>query len=883
MNSSLLSALTFGLALIIALSTVTALGTLDNANLAMVDRLFHLFPNQQPTPPILLISTTESQRRSSTGLVPLVAALQDYKPRSIYLLGHESHIDKPALAALPGVTLVESTSRRLDDSTREQAIPESAKLAFMTSVSLKAGYYREWHPTEQLGARSYTAFQADIGIPVNAEAAIIDFSMEDGLLPLVTAARVLDEGLPHEIIADKIVLVGAALRPGLPGFTVPVSSQHGFSQLELQGYVLHSVLSNRLLDFSGFIRTAVGVLLLCILSSLLFRWLPASVSAMLAVAICLLIVVMQWLAVKFNILVLPAWELIIAQLANLLAVYQSQRNQEEQSLNGLIARANSRLSERIQPVNFNSSSDPWRQILSFVNQQMNIKRSIFLEKVETDHRVKEIEALNCSLDDVSEQRRDYERAPYSIALEANGPVEPFRDYFTEVEKGEVQYIAPLNFGGEVLGFWALSLLPAKNWNRVAFENNVRSFALQIAELLYHRLHWHNRWKKSESTWRKLLSVQAGLTLHRQLNNTVDLLEHRLDALEDVLNGLTTAVIVYDVFGQVLHTNSIMEDLARENDVPVYKLTAMELMALSSDIALDEARNKLRYVTLKHQTLAQNSNLFSDRGSYLLYIRPLLIKQGSNNDQVQPFQTRGILFEFSDLTQVQQHDEIRQEIADQYFHQLRDKLSYISSATRKLGGKEAGDQVRVISDISEKIRESEQLTIRVESELRNQIHMREQTIPTNIVPLIRRIMTGAEEAAMVKGLSLELEPPATDSLNFVEPWTFEQLISALLNLLIEDAVHGSPIKLEISNTESTSIHLVLSNKGQGLPEEQLTQTLATYQSYLDMNEDPLTQVSALTQQVPLWGGKVSIQSDIGTGFCVDIWLRTFNFSLPESKP
>ena len=80
MNSSLISALTFGLALIIALSTMTALGTFDNANLAMIDRLFHLFPNQQPTPPILLISTTESERRSPNGLAPLVEALLDYKP-----------------------------------------------------------------------------------------------------------------------------------------------------------------------------------------------------------------------------------------------------------------------------------------------------------------------------------------------------------------------------------------------------------------------------------------------------------------------------------------------------------------------------------------------------------------------------------------------------------------------------------------------------------------------------------------------------------------------------------------------------------------------------------------------------------------------------------
>ena len=879
MNSSLISSFVFGLVLIIALTLITALGVFETANLAMVDRLFQTFPNQQATPPILLVSTTDNEHNRTPVTNELLDKLEQYGPRAVYVSGRAASLVSPKK---PNTFPVYSTGElRYNQSERIEPVNPADK-AFATSVFIKAGYYREWQISEEVDGAVYSGFQAELSpVEMTGEIALVDFTMEDGFIPLVKASRVLDQGLAPALVKDRIILIGEAQRPGIPGFTIPLRPAQGISQLELQGYILHSALSNRFLEFSGFWVTALGVLILGLLSTLLFQWMPSHISAVFAFAMCIFIGFVQWAGVKFGTTIIPAWELIVAQLANLLAVYQLQRNREEKTLSRIIAKTNSRLTERVQPVNFNRAEDPWKKVLSLVNQQLNIKRSIFLEKVPADHRVREIEALNCSINDISERRRDYEREPYSSALEANAPVEPFRDYFEEVEEGEIQYMVPLNFGGFVLGFWALSLIPKKNWNRQAFENNVRSFATQIAELLYHRHHWHNRILRLETPWRKLMSVEAGLNLHRELNNTVDLLEHRLDILEDVLNGLSTAVIVYDVFGQVLHTNSIIEHLAQENNVAVYKLTAMELLAQSNDIPLDEARNKLRYVTLKQQTLVQSSGLFSNRGSYLLYIRPLMIKSTDSTDQVQPFQIRGILFEFADLTQIQQHDEIRQDIADQYFSQMRENLAMIGYAAEDIGTSTADNKTERLESIAVKLQQSHQLTDRVEEELKNQIHMREQTVPTNIVPIITRLIEASEEAAGGKELTFEFQPPTSDSLNFVEPKTFEQLFSALLTLLIEDATHRSVLRVSIQNPDKNTLCISLANSGGGLPQEQLEHTLASHKSYLDITDDPITQVSVLANQVPVWGGEVSLQSSIGKGYAVEITLQTFNLSLPSS--
>ncbi|MDX1734860.1 MAG: hypothetical protein R3228_10850, partial [Halioglobus sp.] len=538
----------------------------------------------------------------------MLTALRGYSPHSIHVLEHWSRDDAPragVLAQQPGVTLVDSTAHIRQQSTDYPPLPQAVPREFMTQVRLLGGHYREWSAAEEIDGRTYSAFQASY-VPEDREpGTIIDFSMEDGFLPLVTAQRVLSEGLPASLVRDTHVLVGETAVPGLPLFTVPLRPDTGITELELQGYVLHSVLADRLLRFATLGGTLGGMLGIMLTSLLILQWLPSHYSALYVLFGCVLLLFFQWLFLRYVEIVLPVGEWVAAELLIYLAVVQLRRVNEETTLNRILATTNSRLSDRLLPPDFIQSDDPWKKVLSLVNQQLNIKRSIFLEKVPRDHRVKEIEALNCSIDDISERRRDYEREPYSEALEANGPTQPFRDYFTEVEQGEIQYMVPLSFGGEVMGFWALTLIPGINWNRAAFEGNVKSFALQIGELLYHRMHWHNRKLRAESMWRQFLSAEAGLSLHRRLNQTVGLMETRLDTLEDVFNGLSTAVVVYDVFGQVLHTNEIIEDLARENDVAIYKLTAMDLLAIASESTLDEARNKLRYVTLKQQTLIQN--------------------------------------------------------------------------------------------------------------------------------------------------------------------------------------------------------------------------------------------------------------------------------------
>ena len=114
-----------------------------------------------------------------------------------------------------------------------------------------------------------------------------------------------------------------------------------------------------------------------------------------------------------------------------------------------------------------------------------------------------------------------------------------------------------------------------------------------------------------------------------------------------------------------------------------------------------------------------------------------------------------------------------------------------------------------------------------------------------------------------------------------PFHIDGWVSALLTLLIEDATHRSVLRVSIQNPDKNTLCISLANSGGGLPQEQLEHTLASHKSYLDITDDPITQVSVLANQVPVWGGEVSLQSSIGKGYAVEITLQTFNLSLPSS--
>jgi hypothetical protein len=129
-----------GLALIAGLSSITAMGVLNSSNIVMMDRLFQWLPNQQTTPPILLISTTESERNTPGLLQNLVKALNKDKPHALYLLGYnamQALYAKQPEAGFKNLILVDSVTRLKQIQHTTATTNTINNGSYMTAITLQ--------------------------------------------------------------------------------------------------------------------------------------------------------------------------------------------------------------------------------------------------------------------------------------------------------------------------------------------------------------------------------------------------------------------------------------------------------------------------------------------------------------------------------------------------------------------------------------------------------------------------------------------------------------------------------------------------------------------------------------------------------------------------
>jgi hypothetical protein len=193
----------------------------------------------------------------------------------------------------------------------------------------------------------------------------------------------------------------------------------------------------------------------------------------------------------------------------------------------------------------------------------------------------------------------------------------------------------------------------------------------------------------------------------------------------------------------------------------------------------------------------------------------------------------------------------------------------------------------INIIKEKIEESGALTRQVEEELEKQVYMSEQqVVPVNIAPTISKVIETVKETAHNKDVNFLYHKSELNTLSYVEPQSFEKLISVTLHLLINDAAHQSIISIIIldeSEKNDNTIKINFSNMGNGVPKEQLEKALSCSHAYADDHDDYLSQITSLANKLDYWGGKLTIQTEIGSGFSIDITLRTFSFSFIKNAP
>ncbi len=702
--------------------------------------------------------------------------------------------------------------------------------------------------------------------------------LDGGLgVPIVDLEWALSDNLVRSLVANRIVIIGFARNIQETGLHTPATGSHqSVSLLQYTAQALDTLLAD---DAIHELPVAVQLLLyLLIVAAFLYLYQSMSVKTgvWLTLAMILTYIIIAWLLLGFAGYWLPVVEMAILQCVTFGAVFVRKASREEQLIHRTLLDTTAKLRDRVIPTSFFASEEPWVYIANLLNQTLELQRLIFLEKVEGDHRVREVHSLNCGLDDIHEMRRDYHRTPYSTAIATNAPVRVERNYLKHIDDEEVQYLVPLTFAGEVLGFWAFGIHPEKITHEESFISLAGDFAEQIAEMLYHRQRWQEEQRREKNRMSRYLRVEGWDETHRSFNNALALLDRRLEVLERVFDGMGSAAILYDLFGRVLQVNLQMETLMKRAGLRFFDMTAIDMISAISGRDLRTVREYMHYIVVERTVISLPAPAIdNDRYTYMLTIRPLIQKQQSRfeaDNDLTPFQLGGILIELVDISTFKTLNDLQVNLVDQLNVRLRDDLEALVLATDLLSDdKGAEDQQWVREAITSKADHATRIFEDVQKYLYFTFEDASlECYPIDALKPLASSIDEISELARKAGIELHTEQPELLCFVMAAPQSLVEVFNDVIRVLVHDASSGSKILIRVTSTEGRVCYH-FENTGFGLPPERLHEYL---HGDLSVSVDEFRGLRTANRRVQSWGGEFSAETELGKGMRFDICLKGF---------
>ena len=867
----------------VLLVVASAAGFWQSGNQMFSDWLFDMGAISLDREPAVLLVEHPEKRPEPQALNRLIGELDRLGARHTVVL--------PGALTTAAENLPASLSERVIVSKfpDETASPEGGP--WMVAPRFEAGYFRYIDKSDESTPTPWFRDLMGEAAPAS-ERLYLNFGFLRNGLPIVSQQQVLAGEVIPEVVSGRVVLLGPTRSNLTPGFPVPGTEEH-LSALKIQGLAWATAEADAGLHLPQPLWQVTFILVLFLVNLLVFQWLSPVFGAVFSLVSVILVGIAGWLSVQVFQTLLPVLDLTVVQLASLLFVYQARRATEDRTVTEMLDTTNAALFERYIPEAFNESASPWPKLVVFIRQQLNLERSILLERVPGDHRVREIESINCSIDDIGERRRDYERVPYSDALQRRKPLQLKRPYFESTDDEELEYLTPLMFAGEVLGFWALTVRPDDSWSREAFESNIASFALQIGELLYHRQQLAREKQRERRLGRRILALEVGRNHPERLRSALELLGNRMASLEAVYDSLKTGAIMYDLFGQVLQANARALDIAGQANLAVYQLTALDFLSALCGLTQDNARRQLRHVTLKRAEVRLPVRAVASNKELMLAIRPISTAQNSLDairvaNSAQPFKLLGLSFEITDTSHAGAALERRDDLLQQLILYLRNLVSRVTLAAHltapDLESGTSGE--RLLGEIN-------QFSSRFEAavaDIERQVAVSEESTglksaePINLLRAVNKTLNQKEQSIRQKRLTVLRDLPYVVSLVGAVADELSALMDRVLDLLVSDASPGSQLQVSVKERSEPDsvVSLTLSNVGYGLPQRTLDRILAKPVAELLASDDPIEETLGTVKSMSEWGGQAEITADVGKGYSLHLHFKPLAFSKPQGE-
>jgi signal transduction histidine kinase len=533
----------------------------------------------------------------------------------------------------------------------------------------------------------------------------------------------------------------------------------------------------------------------------------------------------------------------------------------------------SQLKEKYWPGQAGAQEDAWPLVTSMIQQTLELNRMVFLEATAGGTILRQISAWNCTADDLIDAPKDCAQRPYLDAINARGPLK-IKDLFKDVGSDEVQYLAPLSFWGELLGFWGLGADVGKTGGLQHFEGMLREYTKRVGEVLYH---WRQcgAMQDANGVGVRQLMKRSSEAAAQALRSTLGLLHARLGSLDVLIHRLGTGVIVYDVFGRVLQVNEVMVDLLRKEGLSPFGMNALDLILAVSDLDITKSRKVLQRVILNNEAVSFQGRLHSAFGKrYTIYLKPLLDESSKKEvGSSEPKIPRSILCEVLDTTSVSRAIDMKTRLTGRLGFRIRHDLAAIDLCSELLerGEFPADERHRIRKIVSGKVQASvgaltecqQYLAVGTEGEELDRF-------PVDPKTALAAAVDGTKDDARKRGVSLECKEPYFVSYVFGSAPRLEQLFKSILEILLKDSAENSSVIIRMTESEDI-VAFDFSNKGFGIPNDLFQEYIFGLQ---EGTSEEFKKLREGIKWVEAWGGVIDAASGVGVGMHFTLHLVKF---------
>ena len=704
---------------------------------------------------------------------------------------------------------------------------------------------------------------------------LVRFRGPAGSIPVVSLARVLSGDVLPELVAGKSVLIGREASFEDAGLITPTTERHdGMSLLEYHGHALDTLLGSRSLRVARRWEQLLVLVSVTLFGAFVYRYSTVHVSTLASLALVAAYTVGESLTLRHCGVWFPFSEVLACQAGAFVLGLRRRAIELTTVMQHLVSDATSQLRDRYWPGQQYSTAPTWELLAEMINQTLDLRRLIFLEAVPGRVRLREIAALHCNLNEIAERRRDYTRAPYSTALQARGPVrvEQFLESPDSID--ERQYLVPLTFCGELLGFCALGVEPAKEAATSHFDDLLRDYTSRISELLYTARRTGKGEGEDEGVTRRL-AVERTSTTYHMLASALGLMGDRLATLESLLNRVDSGVVVYDIFGRILQINEVALDLLKREGISPFEMSALDMVLALSDFDQSRARRTLRRVVVDSAATSFPSALRTQSDSrYFVHLKPL-VEGGANREGEIAHNggARTVLLEIVDMTTSALVYEMKGDLMKRLGLELRSYLSSIGASCSLLAGKRLlENQQRVLLQIMDaKVRQSVELLTECKQYLALDADVDDfERFPVESGAALLQAVHQMRAVAEQKGVEIALVEPSFLSSVFASTKKLQELFRAILAVLVQDAGERSTVLVRVLEDEDV-VAFGFSNSGFGIPDELLQEYLFGDQTSAS---EEFQSIREAVQWIESWGGEFEAASGVGVGMQFKLHLVKF---------